>query len=804
MNGAMAILGEWVRVDLRRRRRSFAVLVLLVAVASGTVMAAVAGANRGGSALERLKQRTLPAQAAILANTPNFDWASVRALPEVGVLGFFGPQFPVEGIAQVMAEPTLGDGVMAGLERPVVRAGRMFDRGRADEAVVGPGFLEERHLRLGDPVSVVLPTPGELQGRAGSGPDGAYTGPRLTARLVGVVSSSWWGDPRTVYLSPAVAMRYRDNVAWTAQTPPGSPYYANALVRLVGGTASVPRLRSDFARVTGRPDIEILDLTQWSDLPTLQQTSFEARCLLGFGAAALLASLFLVGQAAARSAAAAIADLEPLRAVGMSKVQSTAAAAAIPAIAGMAGAGIGVVAAIGASRWFPIGLAGRIEPDPGAVADWGVLGLGFLATMLITAAAAASGWLVLADRRGVPVGSRSAVAAGVRGVGLPVPVVVGTRFALEPGAGRTAVPVRPALVGAVVGVLGLLAAFTFARGVADVAGHPDKFGQTFQLSAFIGDNGRQYGPADRLLAALDRNPDLLAVEDARSAVATGAGGSGSVTLYSYRAGPKPLPAVVTSGRMPRTADEVLLAPRSLDALHARVSDRVRLTGSRGTVTLTVTGTGLVPAGPHNTYADGGWLTETGYDALFTGWKFRSVYLTLRPSARTPDAGERLTAALARSDPALAAFGFAPPEPVREVTALEEVRLLPVLLGAFLGLLAVGAVGHALVTAVRRRRHDLAVLRAVGMTRPQCRGIVVTQAGVQAGVGLVFGVPLGVALGRLVWQAVAGYTPFQYDPPVAAVALVLIGPVTLAVAGLLAAWPGHRAARMRIAQVLRTE
>ena len=37
--------------------------------------------------------------------------------------------------------------------------------------------------------------------------------------------------------------------------------------------------------------------------------SFEARCLLAFGAAALLAALFLVGQAMARWTAAAMADL---------------------------------------------------------------------------------------------------------------------------------------------------------------------------------------------------------------------------------------------------------------------------------------------------------------------------------------------------------------------------------------------------------------------------------------------------------------------------------------------------------------
>jgi ABC-type antimicrobial peptide transport system permease subunit len=63
---------------------------------------------------------------------------------------------------------------------------------------------------------------------------------------------------------------------------------------------------------------------------------------------------------------------------------------------------------------------------------------------------------------------------------------------------------------------------------------------------------------------------------------------------------------------------------------------------------------------------------------------------------------------------------------RKASVVQNVRVLPVLLGGFLGLLAVGAVGHALAMAVRQRRHDMAVLRALGMTRWQVRGVVITQ------------------------------------------------------------------------------
>ncbi len=139
-----------------------------------------------------------------------------------------------------------------------------------------------------------------------------------------------------------------------------------------------------------------------------------------------------------------------------------------------------------------------------------------------------------------------------------------------------------------------------------------------------------------------------------------------------------------------------------------------------------------------------------------------------------------------------------------IQAIRDVSALPFALGAFLVLLAVGAIGHALATAVRRRGHELAVLRALGLTRTQSRLVVTTQASLLAAIGLAFGVPLGVVLGRVTWRLVAQATPLAYHPPVAVIAVALIGPAALLTANLLAAWPGHRAARLRVAQILRAE
>ena len=150
------------------------------------------------------------------------------------------------------------------------------------------------------------------------------------------------------------------------------------------------------------------------------------------------------------------------------------------------------------------------------------------------------------------------------------------------------------------------------------------------------------------------------------------------------------------------------------------------------------------------------------------------------------------------------LAFTPQPPVPQAGVVRDLTFLPLALSAVLAVLAVGAVGHALSIAVRRRRHELAVLRALGLTRRQSRLVILTQATLLAVIGLAFGIPLGIALGRTLWRAATGMLPLAYQPPLAPWALLLIAPVALVVANLLAAWPARRAARLRPGQILRTE
>ncbi|NDL56754.1 ABC transporter permease [Phytoactinopolyspora mesophila] len=801
----MTVVAFWFRLDLRRRWRSLLVMTLLIALAAGTVMTAAAGARRGASGVDRLVEQTLPATAVVLPNEPGFDWAAVREIAQVEALTtFVVGGYQVEGVPLEYQEsaghmPPADDEVMRTIERPIVLDGRLFDPARPDEVVASPRFEDSFGLGVGDTVTIRLYAPEQI--------DAFFTeniepinaeGPAIEATIVGVVRSAWFSeevmdDPGFVVPSPALYEEYAPSLLG-AELGSG---YVNALVRLHGGEGEIPAFKANLAEVTGNPGIDVWNMAD--DIRHYRElTGFEANSLLAFAAAAGIAAVFLVGQSIARYAASTVADLQVMRAVGMAPRQSRWVAATGPALAALAGAAFGVGGAVVASRWFPIGSASLIEPSPGMDVDVPVLVTGLAAIpILVAAGALASASLAVhSTLRTAPV-HRSTVAAAMARSGAPVPALVGARFALEAGRGHQAVPVRPALFGAVAGVLGVMAAMTFSSGITDAAGNLERFGQTYQLQALVGYNDVDFAPVDELLAVVADDVDVAGVNDTRQDIAQVS--DVAVALATYQPVGHAIDVVLSDGRMPERAGEVALAPRSAAAMGAEVGDTIDLIGDKGEEEATVTGLAFVPAAPHNDYATGGWVTPETYDGLFAGFKFHMGLVALRPGADRDAVAARL------ADPEAAGGAMlVPPQPPLELAELRQVRELPVYLAGFLAVLAMGAVGHALATAVRRRRHDLAVLRAVGMTRWQSRAVVVTQASVLALVGLGIGVPLGIAVGRMVWRYVANTTPVLYVPPVAWLALVLVVPLALVAANLLAAWPGQRAASLRVGHVLRAE
>jgi ABC-type antimicrobial peptide transport system permease subunit len=126
---------------------------------------------------------------------------------------------------------------------------------------------------------------------------------------------------------------------------------------------------------------------------------------------------------------------------------------------------------------------------------------------------------------------------------------------------------------------------------------------------------------------------------------------------------------------------------------------------------------------------------------------------------------------------------------------------------FAGVLAVVAattLAFVLVLTVRRRRHDLALLRTLGFDRRNVRTTVLTQALTLVVPGALLGIVIGLAGGRVAWSLTTdslGAPSVQVTPVVAAVS-VLAG--ALVIGWLASAIPGRLAARLHPAAVLRTE
>jgi ABC-type lipoprotein release transport system permease subunit len=115
-----------------------------------------------------------------------------------------------------------------------------------------------------------------------------------------------------------------------------------------------------------------------------------------------------------------------------------------------------------------------------------------------------------------------------------------------------------------------------------------------------------------------------------------------------------------------------------------------------------------------------------------------------------------------------------------------------------------ALGLTLVTSVRRRRTDLALLKTLGFTKRQLATAIAWQATVAVAIGCVIGIPLGIALGRFLWDLFVHQINAVPDPTIPVLSIALIGVAAIVLANLVAAVPGRIAARTPTAQLLRSE
>ena len=102
----------------------------------------------------------------------------------------------------------------------------------------------------------------------------------------------------------------------------------------------------------------------------------------------------------------------------------------------------------------------------------------------------------------------SGVARVAREAGLPPSAVEGIRLALDPGAGRNAVPVRSAILGAAMAMIVMLATATFGSSLATLVSHPALYGWNWTYALASGTP--TYIPRARAAALLDHDPAVAA------------------------------------------------------------------------------------------------------------------------------------------------------------------------------------------------------------------------------------------------------------------------------------------------------
>jgi ABC-type antimicrobial peptide transport system permease subunit len=611
--------------------------------------------------------------------------------------------------------------------------------------------------------------------------------------------------------------------ALTRQLENSYATFSGVALQVRGGGANVPRVVAQASRIIPKGLSVSFSASLTSAHVALAQRTLRPLTLAleVFGVLAGLAALLIGAQALLRQLRLGATERAVLRSLGTSPAMTLGDGLSGLLAATVAGTVLAIGVAVLLSPVGPIGPVRSVYPTPGFAADWPVLGLGALALVAglsaVAIVAAVRESPERASRRRLVRSRESTVVGAAADAGLSVPAVTGLRFALEPGTGRNAVPVRSAIVGTVLAGLILTATFTFGSSLTSLVSHPALYGWNWNYEMLSGYAGAEDLPAHQVATLLDRDPHVAAWTGVYF-VSVRLDGV-SIPALATRPGPVVTPPLL-SGHGLAASDQVVLGAATLRQLHKSVGDTVVLDSRTGTShTLTIVGTATMPT----VGSGGGDNLEMGTGALLSSSLFSTNALNLQqvpvpgPNAifvRTRGGSDSPAALLslhridvainavpADGQPAGGVVGVLRPA---EIVDYGSIGDLPAYLGLALAAGAVVALGLTLVASVRRRRHDLALLKTLGLTGRQLAAIVSWQSSFAVAVGMVVGIPLGVIVGRTLWDLFAHEINAVAAPSVPALLVVLIAAGGLVVANLVAAVPGRIAARTPTAVVLRSE
>ena len=851
----------WIRArsELRSSWRAMVVLTLVLGIGGGIALTALAGARRTDTAIEQFVSFSRPDDGAFLFGSPTsppvVSGAPARSLdllpgeqrvvdlPQVAQhfrapylylsssrAGYTGQSINAIGVADAS--------LFHSVDRPLVIAGELPDANRPYDVAINEFTAEERHLHVGSHVrlyaaSVAQFRNGALTDNVSRGPV-ALLGPSFTVQVTAIVrfpqdinavlplaarqDVSYEGQ-QNMYLTPAFLPKLATKLGIPVQQIPSLNFVG---VRLRHGSADWNAFVAGAKAVGGSQVFaspgNVYNIRS-AAASAQRGIHLEVVSLLLFGAIAALVTILLVSQAMARRIMLERDDYTILQSIGASRVQLIAIVLLRVALIGAAGSAVAVVVAVLGSPLMPIGPARQAEIHPGFNVDLQVLVLGFFALIVSVAVCAlVPAWRVsrpLAAAGGdTPGGVQPArVATTVAHTWVPLVAAIGVRFGLDPGRGRRRVPVVGAIASASLAIAAIVGTLTFGASLGHLVNSPRQQGWNWDV--LVGNPNSTNDQESQSGALLAHNHFVAGY----SAIAILAGASqGNVvidgkvvdSLLAFDPLKGSVHPLLVDGHAPRAADQVVFATQTLEQLHRRVGQSVQVTGPGGKlITIHIVGRMISPSVGDlftNSMGEGGWVSGSVVHQ-------QQASTQSDPTSAPPTVFTLFAVRYAPGVSKAAAFARLERDfrgtvlrqlPSEDVINLQSVDQLPTLLAGLVVLMGVATVGNLLVSSVRQRRRDFAILKTLGFVRRQLMLVIAWQATSFSILALLIGLPLGVIGGRWSWILVASGIGSVSPPFVPVLAIAIVVPATLLIANFTAAWPGLKAARIAPAVEMRTE
>jgi predicted lysophospholipase L1 biosynthesis ABC-type transport system permease subunit len=380
------------------------------------------------------------------------------------------------------------------------------------------------------------------------------------------------------------------------------------------------------------------------------------------------------------------------------------------------------------------------------------------------------------------------------------------------------VPVRSTLLGAIVAVAAVVSTVVFGASLTGLISHPVRYGWNWDVIIQAEGGYGSFDPA--IVNQVMRGQRTVAAWSEFAFTQLSVGGRIlPVVGIQRRVGAVEPPTI--SGQPLRGPDQIELGTETLAELGKKVGDTVRIGARPFTRTVRITGVVTLPSfgiitSDHVSLGRGAMLPEAtllaaeGATAHQSGEETQptlpsTLAIDLTPGT-TAAQRARLVHTIVSNNPDRTPGGT---YELRSALAAAIVNARqmggqPIALALGLAVAAVASLALTVLSSVRRRRHELALLKALGMTRGQLRSVIAWQTTLTLLIAVAIGGPLGAAGGRLAWQSFAGSLgamPVSEIP----VAWLILGLLALVLAGnLVSTGPAAIAARTRPAIALRAE